>query len=183
MHAFYVDSNGNTVDTPHPYLRSQDRLAKEQRKLSHMKKGSSNYRKQRKKIAALYAKTKHQRNDFLHKLSRKLVDTYDIIGIEDLNMHGMSQSLNFGKSVSDKGWGMFTVMLCYKAEALGKKVIRIDRWFPSSQTCNNCGYISAQTKDLSVREWICPHCGTHHNRDKNEAVNIRNEAVRIYCTQ
>ena len=150
MHAFYVDSNGNAVDAPHPYLQIQERLAKEQRKLSHMKKGSYNYRKQRKKIAALYAKTKHQRNDFLHKLSRKLVDSYDIIGIEDLNMRGMSQSLNFGKSVSDKGWGMFTVMLCYKAEALGKKVIRIDRWFPSSQTCSSCGCTSKQTKDLSV---------------------------------
>ena len=183
MHAFYIDSNGNTVDTPHPYLRIQEGLAKEQRKLSHMKKGSSNYRKQRKKISALYAKTKHQRNDFLHKLSRKLVDTYDIIGIEDLNMHGMSQSLNFGKSVSDKGWGMFTVMLNYKAEELGKKVIRIDKWFPSSQMCNNCGCTSKQIKDLSVREWICPHCGTQHNRDENAAINIKNEAIRIYCTQ
>ena len=183
MHSFYVDSDGNEVDSPHAYLHVQDRLAIEQRKLSHMKKGSSNYNKQKLKIAKLYAKATHQRNDFLHKLSRKLVDSYDIIGIEDLNMQGMSQSLNFGKSVSDKGWGRFTRMLIYKAETAGKRVIKVDKWFPSSQMCHECGCLSKKIKDLSVREWTCPHCGAHHNRDYNAAINIKDEAVRIYCTQ
>ena len=99
-----------------------NRIAREQRKLSHMEKRSSNYRKQRVKIAKLSAKAKHQRSDALHKLSRQLVDTYDMIGIEDLNMRAMSQSLHFGKSVGDKGWGMFTSMLAYKAQRAGKEV-------------------------------------------------------------
>lgn len=183
MHSFYVDSDGNEVDSPHAYLHAQDRLAREQRKLSHMKKGSSNYQKQKLKIAKLYAKTTHQRNDFLHKLSRKLVDAYDIVGIEDLDMKGMSQALNFGKSVSDKGWGRFVRMITYKATDAGKRVIKISRWFPSSQMCHECGCLSKKTKDLSVREWTCPHCSTTHNRDYNAAINIKNEAVRIYCTQ
>ena len=96
-----------------------------------------------------------------------------------LNMQAMSQSLNFGKSVSDNGWGMFTVFLKYKLEELGKKLIQIDKFFASSQICSACGYKNSETKDLSVREWICPCCQTHHNRDINAAVNIRNEGMRI----
>lgn len=183
MHGLYVDSDGNAVDYGKPYHDLQQRLAKEQRKLAHMKRGSANYEKQRIRIAKLYAKAKHQRSDALHKLSRKVVDSYDIIGIEDLNMRGMAQSLNFGKSVGDKGWGMFTVMLKYKAERAGKKVIVVDKFFPSSQTCHECGTVSKVTKDLSVREWTCPACGHHHDRDVNAALNIRDEAVRIYCTE
>ena len=182
MHEFYVDSNGKHVDYGKPYHAMQNRIAREQRKLSHMKMGSSNYQKQRVKIAKLYAKTKHQRNDALHKLSRQLVDTYDIIGIENLNMKAMSQSLNFGKSVSDKGWGMFTTMLAYKAQRVGRRVIKVDKFFPSSQMCHECGRLNKLTKDLSVREWTCPGCGHHHDRDENAALNIRDEAVRIYCT-
>lgn len=182
MPAFYVDSEGNLVDTPHAYRKQQEHLAREQRKLSHMKKGSSNYNKQRLKVAKLYAKTKHQRNDFLHKASRRLVDSYDIIGIEDLNMKGMSRSLNYGKSVSDKGWGEFVRMLMYKANAIGKRVIKVSKWFPSSQMCHECGCVSKKTKDLSVREWDCPHCGAHLSRDYNAALNIRDEAIQIYCT-
>ena len=182
MHGFYVDSNGRHVDYGKPYHDMQNRIAREQRKLSHMKKGSSNYRKQRVKVAKLYAKAKHQRSDALHKLSKQLVDTYDIIGIEDLNMKAMSQSLNFGKSVGDKGWGMFIGMLAYKAQMAGKCVIKVGKFFPSSQMCHECGTLHKLTKDLSVREWTCPDCGHHHDRDENAALNIRDEAVRIYCT-
>ena len=182
MHEFYADSEGNHVDYGKPYHDLQKRIGKEQRKLSYMKKGSSNYKKQRVKIAKLYAKTKHQRSDALHKLSRKLVDSYDIIGIEDLNMQAMAKRLNFGKSVGDKGWGMFVTMLTYKAKAEGKEVIKVDKFFPSSQMCHECGSLYKKTKDLSVREWACPHCGHHHDRDENAALNIRDEAVRIYCT-
>ena len=183
MSEFYIDSTGDRKDTPHAYKKLQDRIAVEQRHLSHMKKGSSNYQKQRLKIAKLHAKAKHQRADFLHKVSRTLVDNYDIIGIEDLDMKGMSQALNFGKSVSDKGWGMFVRMITYKATDVGKRVIKISRWFPSSQMCHECGCVSEKTKDLSVREWVCPHCGAVLDRDRNAAVNIKNEAMRIYCTQ
>ena len=182
MHNFYVDSNGKHIDYGKPYHDMQNRIAKEQRKLSHMKKGSSNYHKQRVKVAKLCAKAKHQRSDALHKLSRQLVDTYDIVGIEDLNMKAMSQSLNFGKSVGDKGWGMFANMLAYKAQRAGKRIIKVGKFFPSSQMCHECGTLHKLTKDLSVREWTCPNCGHPHDRDENAALNIRDEAVRIYCT-
>lgn len=182
MPYFYIDSDGNIVEPPHSYRKMEGKLAKEQRKLSHMVKGSSNYRKQCLKVAKLHAKAKHQRNDFLHKASRRLVETYDIIGIEDLNMRDMSRSLNYGKSIADKGWGAFVNMLLYKAEVLGKKVIKVSKWFPSSQMCHECGCLSKLTKDLSVKEWECPHCGAHLVRDHNAAINIRDEAVRIYCT-
>ena len=97
----------------------------------------------------------------------------------DLNMQAMAQSLNFGKSVSDNGWGMFTVFLKYKLEELGKRLVKIDKFFASSQICSACGYQNSDTKKLSVREWICPCCQTHHNRDVNAAINIRNEGMRI----
>lgn len=183
MPDFYVSSKDGRVDTPHAYQKMEDRLVIEQRKLSHMKKGSSNYKKQRLKVAKLHAKAKHQRNDFLHKASRKLVDNYDIIGIEDLDMQAMSRSLNFGKSVADKGWGKFVSMLMYKAKAIGKVVIKVDKWFPSSQMCHECGCVSKLTKDLSVRKWVCPQCGAHLMRDDNAAINLEAEAVRIYCTR
>lgn len=182
MHGLYMDSDGHAVDYPAFYRRIEEKIAREQRKLSHMKKGSSNYEKQRKRIARLYAKAKHQRADMLHKISRNLVDTYDIIGIEDLNMRGMAQSLNFGKSVMDKGWGEFARMLAYKASWYGAKLIKVGKFFPSSQMCHECGCLNKITKDLSVREVTCPHCGHHYKRDENAALNIRDEAVRIYCT-
>ena len=182
MHGLYVDSEQRHVDAPEWYRKAEARLAREQRKLSHMKKGSSNYQKQRLKVAKLYSKTKNQRTDFLHKLSNDLTNAYDIIGIEDLNMRTMAQALNYGKSVGDKGWGAFAVMLAYKAERKGKKLIRIDKWFPSSQMWHECGSLNKKTKDTSIRDWTCPVCGHHHDRDENAARNIKTEAVRIYCT-
>ena len=180
MHEFCVASEGEHIDHEHPFRKTEKKLAREQRRLSHMKKGSSNYEKQRVKVARLHSKVKNQRTDFAHKLSRRLVDEYDIIGIEDLNMQGLAQSLNFGKSVSDKGWGMFVRFLMCKAERAGKHVIKVSKWFPSSQRCHECGTVFRKTKDLSIREWTCPHCGHHHDRDVNAALNIRDEALRIF---
>lgn len=97
-------------------------------------------------------------------------------------MRAMAQALNYGKSVGDKGWGAFAAMLAYKAERKGKKLIRIDKWFPSSQMCHECGSLNKKTKDTSIRDWTCPVCGHHHDRDENAARNIKTEAVRIYCT-
>ena len=131
------------------------------------------------KVALLHEKVRHQRADWLHKESRHLINDYDFIGIEDLNMKDMSQTLHFGKSVSDNGWGMFKNMLIYKAEMAGKQIIQVDKLFPSSQMCSQCGYINKDTKDLSIREWTCPKCGTHHNRDHNAAKNLKTEALRI----
>ncbi len=179
MHELYKDSNGNEPQYPRYYRKAEKRLAKEQRKLSLMQKGSANRNKQRIKVAKLHEKIANQRKDFLHKQSRQIANTYDCVCIEDLNMQAMSQSLNFGKSVLDNGWGMFTAFLKYKLEEQGKRLVKVDRFFASSQTCSCCGYKNSATKNLSIREWNCPECGTHHDRDVNAAINIRNEGMRL----
>ena len=144
-----------------------------------MEKGSKNREKQRIIVAKLHEKIANQRKDFLHKLSRQISNDYDCVCIEDLNMKAMSQSLNFGKSVADNGWGMFVKFTKYKLEEQGKRLIIVDKFFASSQTCSNCGYVNKGTKDLKIRAWDCPQCGTHHDRDVNAAINIRNEGMRI----
>ena len=179
MHELYVDSNGNEPEYSRYYRKSEQKLKREQRKLSLMQKGSNNRDKQRIKVAKLHEKVANQRKDFLHKQSRQITNVYDCVCIEDLNMKAMSQSLNFGKSVSDNGWGMFTQFLQYKLAEQGKILVKIDKYFASSQTCSCCGYKNPETKDLSVREWVCPKCGIHHDRDVNAAINIRNEGMRV----
>ncbi len=179
MHELYVDSNGNCPQFPRYYRLSEKKLKKEQRKLSKMEKGSKNREKQRIRVAKLHEKVANQRKDFLHKQSRQIANAYDCVCIENLNMQAMAQSLNFGKSVSDNGWGMFTAFLQYKLEETGKWLVKVDKFFASSQFCSVCGYQNSGTKDLSVREWTCPCCQTYHDRDINAAVNIRNEGMRI----
>ena len=143
------------------------RLKREQRRLSKMQKGSKNRDKQRVKVAKLHEKVADQRRDFLHKQSRQIADAYDCVCIENLDMKAMSQALNFGKSVSDNGWGMFVVFLKYKLEDMGKRLVKVDRFFASSQICNACGYKNPETKNLRIRVWDCPQCGTRHDRDVN----------------
>lgn len=179
MHELYKDSNGNEPCYPRYYRQAEKKLKREQRKLSHMQKGSKNRNKQRIRVAKMHEKTANQRKDFLHKQSRKIADNYDCVCIENLDMKAMTQALNFGKSVSDNGWGMFVTFLQYKLEEMGKKLVKADRFFASSQICNVCGYRNPETKNLSVRVWDCPECGTHHDRDINAAINIRNEGMRI----
>ena len=184
MHGLYVASDEEDAKYP-DFLRTAEKsLAKAQRKLSKKLKGSHNREKQRLRVAILYEKVANQRRDFLHKKSRYLADRYDVIGIEDISVKAMAKrkkggKFSFGKSVADNGWNMFTNMLEYKLAWQGKKLIKIDKWYPSSQLCHVCGYQNHETKDLSVREWDCPKCGSHHNRDKNAAINIREEARRI----
>lgn len=179
MHDLFISSDGQIADYPRFYRKSLDKLAIEQRKLSHCKLRSNNYYKQKRKVAKIHEKITNQRKDFLHKLSREITNLYDVVCVEDLNMQGMSQVLNLGKSVSDNSWGAFTNMLKYKLEFEGKYFIKIDKWFASSQICHICGYKNTDTKNLSVREWICPNCNTIHNRDVNAAINIKNEGLRL----
>jgi len=179
MKELYVDSNDNEPLYPRYYRRAEKRLKREQRKLSLMQKGFNNRNKQCIKVANLHEKVANQRKDFLHKQSKLIADTYDCVCIEDLDMKAMSQSLNFGKSVSDNGWGMFTLFLKYKLEEQGKKLVKIDKWYASSQICNSCGYQNTDVKNLGIRNWICPDCGTYHNRDANAARNIRDEGIRL----
>ena len=179
MKELYKDSNGQEAEYPRYYREKEARLKKEHRKLSLMEKGSKNRYKQRKKLAKIYEKVANCRKDFLHKLSRKLANTYDCICIEDLDMKAMSKALNFGKSVCDNGWGMFTTFLKYKLEEMGKKLVKVDRFFASSQICSECGCKNNEVKNLAIRSWICPDCGKYHDRDTNAAINIRNEGIRI----
>ena len=179
MHGLYKDSNGNEPAYPRYYRQAEERLKREQRKLSLMQKGSKNRSKQRIKVANLHEKVANQRKDFLHKQSRQIANAYDCVCIENLDMRSMSQSLNFGKSVADDGWGMFVTFLKYKLEETGKRLVKVNKFFASSQICNVCGYKNTATKNLSIRAWDCPECGTHHDRDINAAINIRNEGMRL----
>lgn len=167
-----ITSDGETFKNNRYIKRYERKLAKAQLHLSRKKKGSKGFENQRLKVAKLHEKIANSRADYLHKCSISLVRRYDTICIEDLNVKGMERNHRLAKSVTDASWGAFVSMLTYKVEWNGKKVVKIDRFFPSSQTCNVCGYINKQTKDLSVREWECPVCHNHHNRDVNAAINI-----------
>ena len=135
---------------------------------------------QRKKhrIGKLHEKASARRKDFLHKLSRKVSDTFDAVVVEDINLQHMSQSLNFGKSVYDNGYGMLREMLSYKLNNQGKVLVKVDRFFPSSKRCSSCHEINHDLK-LSDREWTCPSCGTHHDRDGNATKNLLDEGKDI----
>lgn len=178
MKNLYTDSQSIRAEYPRFYREALDRLKREQRKLSKMQKDSNNRYKQKIKVAKLHEKVANCRKDFLHKKSRELSDNYDVIIIEDLNMKAMGQCLNLGKSVYDNAWGMFTTFLKYKLEDLGKQLIKIDKWYPSSKTCNECGYIYSDLQ-LADRKWICKECGSIIDRDYNAAKNIRDEGIRL----
>ena len=160
------------------FRRSEKKLAKEQRKLSHCKRGSRNYDKQKRKVAFCHEKIRHQRKDFIHKLTTKIADAYDVVGVEDLDMKAMSQCLNFGKSVMDNSFGMFRTILTYKLEERGKELVKINRFFPSSKQCCRCGNVKKELK-LSERIYRCEICGNEMDRDKNAAINIREEVKRL----
>lgn len=177
MKNLYTDSNGIRAEYPRYYRRMLDKLAKEQRKLSHCKLGSHNRNKQRIKVAKLHEKVANQRKDFLHKLSNQIANDYDGVCIESLNMKAMSQCLHLGKSVHDNGWGMFTTFLKYKLDWQGKPLVKINKWYPSSKTCHHCGYVNDKLT-LSDREWVCEGCGEIIDRDWNAAENIRDEGIR-----
>ena len=184
MHNLFVSSEDAIradEEFLHRYRNSLDKLAREQRTLSKRKKGSYRYYKQRKKIARLHEKISNQRKDYLHKLSRQIANAYDLVCVEDLNMIDMSKALNFGKSVADNAWGTFLRFLEYKLAELGKKLIRIDKWYASSKTCHRCGHVLEELS-LSTRKWECPVCHTMHDRDKNAAMNIKKEGMRLsFC--
>ena len=177
----FVSSKGDIPDTAKFYRKSERKLGKAQRKLSKKVKGSKNYKKQKRKVAKIAKHVANQRKDYLHKLSAELTSKYDLISVETLNMRAMSRRLYLGKSTMDNGFGMFVFMLEYKQKQKGHYLIKVDKFFPSSQLCQ-CGYKNPITKDLKVRTVKCPKCGAEYDRDLNAAINIDNEGYRLYKT-
>lgn len=175
----FVDNQANEPDYSKFYRMYEQKLAFEQRKLSHMKRGSNNYYKQKLKVAKIHEKIANCRKDFLHKLSYVYANTYDYVFVEDLNMQTVSKFLHLGKSTSDNGFGMFRNMLSYKLQDRGKVFHKIDKWFASSTTCSNCGTKHKEiVNSLVVRIWVCPTCNAFHDRDINAAINIRQQGIK-----
>ncbi len=175
---FCVTSNGNKYQNPRHFKKHSKNLKRKQQKLSRKQKGSNTRSKARNLVAKVHAKIKRVREDFLHKLSRKIVDKNQVIAVEDLNVKGMVRNHCLAKAISDAGWGTFGTMLKYKAERDGKTYIEVDRFFPSSKTCNNCLH-KVPDLPLDVRHWDCPCCKSRNDRDVNAAKNIRDEALRF----
>ena len=176
----YVDSNGKTADMPHYYRKSAKELAKQQRKIRNKVVGSKNYYKQQKKVAKIHRHIANQRKDYLHKQSTAISKQYDYVCVEDLNMRAMSnKGFGNGKATLDNGNGMFLVMLDYKLQEKGGGLIKVDKFYPSSQLCNCCGFRNPLLKDLTIRKWVCPNCDTYHDRDENAAQNIKHEGLRL----
>lgn len=169
---FYTDSNGRIVQNPKYLERSEQKLIREQRRLSRKQKGSNNRSKQRARVAKVHEKITNQRNDFLQKHSTILVSENQTVCIEDLKVKNMMRNHKLARSISSVSWSKFFAMLKYKAAWYGCTVIRVPTMYPSSQTCSYCGYKNPLVKDLAIRRWECPVCHTVHDRDANAAVNI-----------
>lgn len=175
----YVDSAGRKANYPKYYKRSEQKLARLQKSICRKEKNGKNYQKSMRKIQKLHVKIKHQRHDYLQKLSTELVSRYDVIVVEDINLRAMGGCLSLGKNLHDNGFGLFREMLAYKLWKKGSCLVRIDRMYPSSKTCSVCGAVKQDLK-LSDRIYICPECGCFIDRDYNAAVNIREEGKRTF---
>ncbi|KLO73376.1 IS200/IS605 family element RNA-guided endonuclease TnpB [Enterococcus cecorum] len=185
---FAILSDGQKIDNHKFTSKMEKKLKREQRKLSKRallakNKGiplseAKNYQKQKREVARLHEKVMNQRTDFLNKLSTEIIKNHDIICIEDLNVKGMLRNHKLARSISDVSWSSFVAKLQYKADWYGREIIKVDTWFPSSQICSECGHKDGK-KSLDIREWTCPICHTHHDRDINASINILTEGLRI----
>ncbi|MDF2855739.1 MAG: transposase [Neobacillus sp.] len=189
---FVTLSNGKKVPNPKFSRQIEQKLCREQRKLSRRYEGAEkrtlkeknltlmdcrNYQKQKIKVAKLKEKISNRKKDFLHQLSTQLVKKHDQLVVEDLNVKGLLKNHHLAKAISEVSWSEFIRQLAYKSKWYGKELIKIDRFFPSSQNCSACGHQDGK-KALHIREWTCPQCGTHHDRDVNAAINILREGLK-----
>lgn len=168
---FAILSTGEKIAAPNTFRKNEEKLAKLQRKLAKKTKGSANRKKAKLKVAKLHAKITDSRKDFLHKLSTRLVNENQVIAIETLAVSNMQKNRNLAKSIADASWSEFVRQLKYKSLWYGRELVGIDRWYPSSKRCSDCGH-TIKNMPLRVREWTCPECGTIHDRDINAARNV-----------
>ncbi|EPE60752.1 transposase, IS605 OrfB family [Exiguobacterium sp. S17] len=189
---FAVLSDGTVYNNDRCFHALEEKLAREQRKLSRRRliamnrnvklSEAKNYQKQKRKVARIHEKIANRRNDLLHKVSTEIVKNHDVIGIETLQVKDMQQDRRLSKAIADVGWAEFHRMLTYKAKWYGKTVVKVGRTFASSQLCSGCGHQHKDVKHLGLREWTCPNCGAHHDRDVNAGLNLKREAERILAS-
>lgn len=191
---FAVLTDGTVISMPPFFKKNEKKLEKLHRQVSRTQRGSNNRKKALHKLALAYERYENQKTDFLHKLSLWLVREYDFIAAESLDIASMMlngkgehkkgerrKEREIHKSIKSLSWYSFLSMIKYKAEWYGKTFVQVDKFYPSSQLCHDCGYQNKAVKDLSIREWDCPECGVHHHRDRNAANNILKEAKRLAC--
>ena len=174
---YITDSNGRKYEFPRYFKQSEKRLARAQRRLSRKSNGSKRYAKSKLQVARVHEHIKNQRQDFLQKLSTDIIRKNDIICMEDLAVKNMLRNHKLAKSISDAAWSEFERMIIYKSEWYGRQKISVDRFYPSSQLCSVCNHRDSTVKDLKIRKWVCPVCGTVHARDENAAKNILREGL------
>lgn len=171
LHDFSVLSTGERIPNPRHLAKRERALARYQRRMARCQRGSANRGKAKHRVARAHSKVRASRRDFLHKTSTSLVQRFDRISIEDLNVAGMVRNRCLSKAISDVGWGEFRSMLEYKTQRAGRQLVAVNRWYPSSKTCSSCGHLLAFLS-LGTRHWTCPDCRTRHDRDINAAKNI-----------